>query len=522
MGQRGPQPIAINWEVFDQLVSYQCTQEEIAAHFNCSVDTLDNACQRDRGEKLSDVWDKKKKLGRVKLKKIQFALAEQGSASMAIFLGKYLLGQTDTPEQKLMQVIANSGLSIEDVMTLIMENSVRASVEGKRSFVDFAIKAGYPKPFEKQLDMMQFGMGEDVARMILGSRGYGKTDYVVILGIAYDLYLTPTRRNLIMTKSKERNQAILGEIQAACEKNGMTFEKANANLLRVPGLVGKDHSVSAVTVKTVSLRGRHPDRIIMDDPVTEDDTSEATRALIVKKYNELFKLCSNILIIGQPAHKFDLYAKLRGVIKTMEVPHGTIPELDHDLEAQRLAGVDESSIQASYFLKPPSEGQVAFDKIQYLPNGYPWLDSVAFIDPSHEGGDYTAITILHGYMGGIAVVGFAIKKAWNHCLDEFQAYAKKYRIRKLAFETNSLGDMPIEILRAALPGVGVVGWRSNTNKHSRIMAAGAFSESIFLSHESNKAYHDQVTQYEYNAKNDDAPDSLASCMRFVGLIRGKE
>jgi hypothetical protein len=157
--------------------------------------------------------------------------------------------------------------------------------------------------------MMAFGMTREKPRLILGSRGYGKTDYVVILGIAYTLYLNPERTFLIMTKSKERNSSILNEIYTACIKNGMTFEKVNSNYIRVTGHQGKDQSVSAVTVKTVSLRGRHPDMIVMDDPVTEDDTSEATRALIEKKYNELFKLSPNILIIGQPAHKFDLYAK---------------------------------------------------------------------------------------------------------------------------------------------------------------------------------------------------------------------
>lgn len=392
----------------------------------------------------------------------------------------------------------------------------------KRSFSEFCQVADYPVPFDKQVEMMAFGMDNEVPRLLLGSRGYGKTDYIVILGIAYSLYLNPSKTFLIMTKSKERNASIINEIQTALAKNGVLFDKANSNFFRIKGHLGKDHSVSAVTVKTVSLRGRHPDVIIMDDPVTEDDTSEATRSLIEKKYNELFKLCSNILIIGQPAHKFDLYAKLRGIIKTMEVPHGTIPELDHDLEAQRMAGVDEASIQASYFLKPPVDGVVPFDQLNYIdkyPLGAP---SVAFIDPSHEGGDYTALTIVRQYLGGIAVVGFAYKKAWNHCLEEIYPQLQRFNVGRLAFETNGLGSQPLEVLGAVFKGVGIVGVRSNTNKHSRILMAGAFSKSLHLSRESNKAYTDQVIKYEYKAKHDDAPDSLASCLQWIGLIRGKE
>jgi hypothetical protein len=147
--------------------------------------------------------------------------------------------------------------------------------------------------------------------------------------------------------------------------------------------------------------------------------------------------------------------------------------------------------------------------------------AVAFIDPSHEGGDYTAISIVRAYMDGVAVVGYTWKRAWNYCLDDILVQLNKFNVRKLAFETNSLGDLPIDMLRQAFPHVGVVGIRSNTNKHSRIMATGSYAHLIHLSKESDSQYLDQVVQYEYKAKHDDAPDSLASCLQWIGLIRGK-
>jgi hypothetical protein len=101
------------------------------------------------------------------------------------------------------------------------------------------------------------------------------------------------------------------------------------------------------------------------------------------------------------------------------------------------------------------------------------------------------------------------------------SHCNKFNVRKLAFETNSLGDLPIDMLRQAFPHVGVVGIRSNTNKHSRIMATGSYAHLIHLSKESDSQYLDQVVQYEYKAKHDDAPDSLASCLQWIGLIRGK-
>ncbi len=405
-----------------------------------------------------------------------------------------------------------------------------------KSFPEFCTSAGYPPPYPKQEEMRAFLADEDQARLLLGSRGYGKTDYVSVLGVAYEVYLDymeskasqktdkprpPRDTTLVVTKSQERNAAMLDEIAKACKANGVPFEKESAGSLRVTGLIGKDHSVSAITIGTKSVRGRHPKRIVMDDPVTEDDDSEATRKRVQKLYNELHKLCSNILIIGQPVHKFDLYETLRPLVKKMEVPHGAIPELDHDLEAQRLAGVSEESIQASYFLKVISQTGMPLEKVRFL-DTWERADCVAFIDPSFEGGDYTALTIAKAYFDGVAILGKVYKRAWFDCIDEMAKVMEGAGVRRVCFETNSLGDQPVVMLRDLMPpGVGVVGKKSTGHKHSRIMAAGAFSNLIHIAKTSDRLYIDQVTKYEYGVKNDDAPDSLASCLEWLGLIRGK-
>jgi hypothetical protein len=394
--------------------------------------------------------------------------------------------------------------------------------KGKLSFSEFCTTAGYPAPFPKQIEMMDFGIDEIGSRMILGSRGYGKTDYVTVAGIAYDIYLNPDTTNLIITKSKTRNGALLAEIAKMLEKNGIELEKNNSEAVRIMGLRGKDHSVSATTVKSVSLRGRHPKRIVMDDPVTPDDVSEATRLQVQRCYNEVCKLTQNVLVIGQPVHQYDLFEHLRPLIKKMEVPFGSIPELDPDLQAMKLAGVDDASISASYHLKVLSDGTSPFQKVRFLET-FPTGDSaVAFIDPSFDGGDYTAISIVKAYMQGVAVVGFVYKKAWNNCLDEIAGKLMQYSVKRLCFETNSLGEQPLEILRSVFRSVGVVGKKSNGNKHSRIVAAGTFAHMIHLSQESDRNYLDQVIKYEYKSKHDDAPDSLSSCLEWIGLIRGRK
>lgn len=394
----------------------------------------------------------------------------------------------------------------------------------KKTFQEFCIAAGYPAPYPKQLEMRAFGIGDTDPRLLLGARGYGKTDYVVILGLAYELYLDPSSTTLIITKSDERNASMLSEIAKACIASGVQFEKETASSLRVKGLLGKDHSVSAVTVGTCSLRGRHPKRIIMDDPVTEEDVSEATRKKVQRVYDEVLKLTDNVLVIGQPAHKFDLFETLRPLVKKMEVPFGSIPELDHDLEAQRLAGVSEESIQASYYLKVISQAGFPFEKIQSIDSFLPCDSSVAYIDPSFTGKDWTALSIFKGYFDGIAVQGRCFKQAWNHCLDEMVKELVRCNVKRICFECNALGDQPIIMLREALKDyrIGVVGKVSTTHKHSRIMAAGPYAEKIFLAETSDREYKTQVTKYEYGSEPDDAPDSLATGLEWLGLIRGKQ
>lgn len=509
----------INWELFDKLVSFQCTQEEIAAAFDCDVDTINAALIRDRGETFSDVWHKRRLFGRVRLRKAQFENVEAGKpgwAAMAIWLDKKMFPEENPDREPPKDVTPN-------LITL--------STTQKKTFREFCADAGYPTPFEKQEEMRHFAFSLTDVHVLLGARGYGKTEYITILGEAYEVYSNwfdykylgkaINETCLIVTKSKSRNTAIIGEIAAALKANGVPLEKENASVIRVEGLIGPNHSVEAITIKS-SMRGRHPKRIIMDDPVTDEDTSAAMRKLVKKRYDEAYKLKKNMLIIGQPAHADDLYAELRDKVDTMAVPHGTIPDLDADLVAMEKAGVDKVSIEMSYHLRVPVEGSMPFAALKFI-DTMPVGETVAFIDPS-DGGDYTAVTLLRAYMDGIAVEGYCWKKAWYHCEDDLVRIFKTRKTTRVCFETNSTGEQPVIQLRQLLKplGIGVVGKHSDSNKHAIIMAAGGYSHLIHLSKQSDPTYTKLVTKYEHDADYDDPPDSLARGLEWLGLIRGRK
>lgn len=500
----------LHWNKWAKGYVYQVYDEEMVRMTQENTARTIEYCLTATNEQLKEIMEANKEPNLVRI-------------VASTLLREYENGQFRDTNRLLDRVIGRATQRVEVVSSPVP--TVRVD------FKTFANRAGYEMPYDLQVEMMNFGVFSTGAKMILGSRGYGKTDYVVILGVAYSLYLdwidaaiegrSPELTYLVITKSDERNASILTEIGKAATANGVVFTKQSASTLRIEGLRGKDHSVSALTIGSSAFRGRHPKRIIMDDPVTEEDSSEATRRRVQRVYNEVSKLTANILIIGQPVHKFDLYETLRPFLDKMEVPHGSIPELDHDLVAQRLAGVSEESIQASYFLKVISEAGNPLENVSFLDAFPPGGNSVAFVDPSFEGGDYTAMTVIKVHFEGVAVFGKCWKRAWFNCVDEIQDVITETGVQRLCFETNSLGEQPIVLLRELLDGVGVVGRKSLGNKHARIMAAGPFSKSIYLAKSSDRAYIDQIVKYEYGAKNDDAPDSLASALEWIGLIRGK-
>lgn len=94
MAKMGRPRIEINQEQFEKLCSYQCTEEEIAGLFKCSVDTIENWCKRTYGETFSEVYKKHSAVGKLSLRRAQFRLAEK-NAAMAIWLGKQYLDQKD-------------------------------------------------------------------------------------------------------------------------------------------------------------------------------------------------------------------------------------------------------------------------------------------------------------------------------------------------------------------------------------------------------------------------------------------
>ena len=87
--------IPISKTEFEDLLSYQCTKEDIAGFFHVSEKTIARFCQREYQRPFSEIAEEYKASGRVSLRRAQYASAIGGNVQMQIFLGKQWLNQTD-------------------------------------------------------------------------------------------------------------------------------------------------------------------------------------------------------------------------------------------------------------------------------------------------------------------------------------------------------------------------------------------------------------------------------------------
>ena len=215
-----------------------------------------------------------------------------------------------------------------------------------------------------------------------------------------------------------------------------------------------------------------------------------------------------------------MYQALRDIVPTKLMKYGEIPELDPDIDAQRAAGVDEFSIQASYFLNIMDDLKMPFSLVKEV--DFAAKETICWIDPSHKGRDYTAIVCGGRNLSDFVLTGFCFEKAWYDCTAELLEINKIMNISHTVIETNGLGDLPVNELRKQ--GMPCVGYNTTMNKYTKILNSAAFSPDLKLSRlnglppelaRAQKIFIEQTKNYEYNYKHDDAPDAVSSLIVYI-------
>ena len=91
MAKRGT-TAEIDLAELERLSAMQCTDEEIAAWFKVTTRTIE---RRRKKRAFAEVMDRGRAKGRISVRRQQMKLLEQGNATMGVWLGKQILGQTD-------------------------------------------------------------------------------------------------------------------------------------------------------------------------------------------------------------------------------------------------------------------------------------------------------------------------------------------------------------------------------------------------------------------------------------------
>ena len=116
MAKMGRPQIQIDQKVFENLCKIQCTLEEIASVFSCSMDTVERWCKRTYKATFADTYKRWAAYGKSSLRRYQFEMAKK-NASMCIWLGKQYLGQRDVYEIEDTEALSKLDEILDSVKT---------------------------------------------------------------------------------------------------------------------------------------------------------------------------------------------------------------------------------------------------------------------------------------------------------------------------------------------------------------------------------------------------------------------
>lgn len=270
-----------------------------------------------------------------------------------------------------------------------------------------------------------------------------------------------------------------------------------------------------------SLTGKHADIVITDDIINIDDRiSKAHRERTKWTYQELQNIKNRggrFINTGTPWHKEDAFSLMPNIQRF----DCYSTDLISDKELQSLRNSMTSSLfAANYELKHIADEDAMFTSpnIDNGDNTELIHDGVAHIDAAYGGGDGTAFTILKKQPDGkIYVYGELKQKHIDDVLEGFEAKRKHYRAGTLYTELNAdKGYLNKKIQRPKKA------YHEKMNKYIKISTylRQEWDNIIFLK-ETDKEYINQILDYNENATNDDAPDSLASLIRET-VIKGNK
>ena len=371
------------------------------------------------------------------------------------------------------------------------------------------------------LDMLK-GEGD---RTLQAHRSSYKTTCVSI-ALALIIILLPNKRTLFLRKTDADIKEIIKQVQKILKDPHtqyfvqciygvnlkLTVESAteiNTNL--TTDIRGTSQLVGMGCGS--SITGKHFDRIFTDDIVNINDrVSKAERDRTKLVYQELQNIKNRdgrIFNTGTPWCKDDCFTIMPEAEKFDCYSTGLIS--DEQLEVIKKS-MTRSLFAANYELRHIAAEDVIFQNPQTGADPSEVEQGDCHIDAAYGGEDFSAFTIVKKRGNIFYVYGRLWQKNIDDCLDEIQRLRAQFNAGKIYCEDN--GDKGYLAKELRNRGERAIIYHENMHKFIKITTyLKAEWENVKFVAGTDKAFIDQICDYNENADHDDAPDSLASQIR---------
>lgn len=361
-----------------------------------------------------------------------------------------------------------------------------------------------------------------------GHRNSYKTTCLSI-ALALIIILLPNKRTLFMRKTDDDVKEIIKQV-----RNILTDKRTVYIVFIIYGVSLKltvDNAMEISTNLTTdikgtsqlvglgagsSITGKHYDYIFTDDIVNlKDRLSRAEREKTKQIYQELINIKGQggrIFNTGTPWHKDDAFTLMPEPEKWDWTKTGIFTQ--EEIEEIR-DNLSPSLFAANYELRHIASEDVIFENA--ITGADPKEVNGAMyshIDAAYGGEDFTAYTIAKKSGGVYYVYGRLWQKAVDDVTEEIIRERQEHQVAKIYCETNGDKGYLAKALREK--GERVQTYAETTNKYIKIVThlKGDWKNIRFVEG-TDKAYIDQILDYNEYAEHDDAPDSLACIIRLL-------
>ena len=371
------------------------------------------------------------------------------------------------------------------------------------------------------LDMLK-GEGD---RTLQAHRASYKTTCVSI-ALALIIILLPNKRTLFLRKTDADIKEIIKQVQKILKDPhtqyfvqciyGVNLKLTVENATEINTNLTTDIRGTSQLVGMgcgSSITGKHFDRIFTDDIVNVNDrVSKAERDRTKLVYQELQNIKNRdgrIFNTGTPWCKDDCFTIMPEAEKFDCYSTGLIS--DEQLEVIKKS-MTRSLFAANYELRHIAAEDVIFQNPQTGADPSEVEQGDCHIDAAYGGEDFSAFTIVKKQGNIFYVYGRMWQKNIDDCLDEIQRLRAQFNAGKIYCEDN--GDKGYLAKELKKRGERAIIYHENMHKFIKITTyLKAEWENVKFVAGTDKAFIDQICDYNENAEHDDAPDSLASQIR---------